>query len=169
MLPAGAASGACVQGLVACGVDTIDEVPATRWDIASQPALPESFASRARHGGFVKGAEYVDNAAFTISRAEAAAMDPQQRVLLECGYGALHDADVRRAALSSSLTGVFLGISAAEFAGLLAALPAGSSVYAATGTSLSVAAGRLSYVLGLHGPSISYDTACSAALVACQP
>ena len=49
---------------------------------------------------------------------------------------------------------------------MLRASPAGRSVYAATGSSHSVAVGRLSYVLGLHGPCVSFDTACSSALAA---
>ena len=38
--------------------------------------------------------------------------------------------------------------------------------YLATGTAHSIAAGRVSYALGLQGPSIAVDTACSASLVA---
>merc|ERR1711995_85714 len=132
----------------------------------AQPALPEPTASRMQHGGFMRGAELADNAAFGVSPAEAAAMDPCQRLLLERGYASLHDARLERTALGGSLTGVFLGFSGTEFAQVLAASPAGGSVYAATGSSASIAAGRLSYVLGLHGPCVSYDTACSAALAA---
>eukprot|EP00966_Prymnesium_polylepis_P020667 475639-Prymnesium_polylepis.1 len=53
-----------------------------------------------------------------------------------------------------------------DFAHLLTTSPAASSVYAATGSALSIASGRISYSLGLHGPCVSYDTACCAALVA---
>ena len=95
-------------------------------------------------------------------------MDPQQRLLLERGYAALHEAAFDRAALAGSLTGVFLGFAGSEFAQVLAASPAGGSVYAATGSASSIAAGRLSYALGLHGSCVSYDTACSAALAACH-
>ena len=93
-------------------------------------------------------------------------MDPQQRLLLERGYESLHSARLDRGSLAGSLTGFFLGIAGSDFTGLLSAIPAGSSVYAATGSSLSIACGRVSYVLGLHGPCASYDTACSAALTA---
>ena len=93
-------------------------------------------------------------------------MDPCQRLVLEFGYAALHDAALDRMALGGSLTGVFLGFSGTEFAQVLGASPAGGSVYAATGSSASIAAGRLSYTLGLHGPCVSYDTACSSALAA---
>ena len=122
------------------GRDAIVQVPAARWDVYAQLALPEPIASRVRHTGFVSGAELVDNAAFAVSAAEAAAMDPCQRLLLEHGYMALHDAALDRQALSSSLTGVFLGFAGFEFAQVLAGLPAGGSVYAATGVTASIAA-----------------------------
>eukprot|EP00964_Phaeocystis_antarctica_P004954 scaffold2700_cov72-Phaeocystis_antarctica.AAC.1 len=93
-------------------------------------------------------------------------MDPQQRLLLERGYEALHATGLRRAELMGSATGVFLGIAANDFVDVLKASPAGRSVYAATGSSHSIAAGRLSYVLGLQGPCVSFDTACSSALAA---
>ena len=95
-------------------------------------------------------------------------MDPQQRLLLEQGYSALHSGKHRRATLEGSITGVFLGILASDFSGVLAASPAGNSVYASTSAVASVASGRLSYTLGLNGSCVSYDTACSAALVACH-
>ena len=132
------------------------------------PVLVESIASCVRHGGFVQGAELADNKAFATSPAEAALMDPQQRLLLERGYMALHTSCRSRSNLRGSLTGVFVGISSTEFGLLIAASPAAGSVYEHTGSSLPVASGRLSFALGLHGPCVSFDTACSAALVACH-
>ena len=148
--------------------DAIGEVPTGRWDAATLPAGACDAMSklRRRHGGFLMDAELADPAAFNVSTAEAAAMDPQQRLLLERGYEALHAGELPRAALSGSLTGVFIGIASTDYAAVLAASPQGGSVYAATGSSLSIASGRISYVLGLHGPCASYDTACSAALLA---
>ena len=108
--------------LVACGRDAVVQVPAARWDVPH--ALPEPIASRVRHTGFVRGAELADNAAFAVSPAEAAAMDPCQRLLLERGYEAVHDGGLHRAALGGSLTGVFLGYAGSEFGQVLAASPA---------------------------------------------
>ena len=113
--------------------------------------MDATVASRCRYAGFVVGADGFDASRFCISPAEAAAMDPQQRLLLEYGYESLHSACLNRASLNGSLTGVFLGIAGSEFAYLLGAMPAGRSVYAATGSSCSIACGRVSYVLGLHG------------------
>ena len=170
LLPGGASSASTVRLVAACGADLIGEVPSARWDVNSPAlaSLSEPVASRVRYGGFVVGAELVDNAAFNLSPAETAAMDPCQRLVLEGGYVALHGSGLDRSALSGSLSGVYLGFAVTEFAQLLAATPAGGSVYAATGSSASITCGRLSYALGLHGPCASYDTACSAALTACH-
>jgi hypothetical protein len=153
----------------ACGGDTIVQVPTARWRVRAETSTPsEPVASRVRHGAFMRGAELADNAWFGISVAESSAMDPCQRLLLERGYAALHDAGHTSHSLSSSLTGVFLGCVGGEYARLLATAPAGGSAYAATCAATAIAAGRLSYALGLHGPCAAYDTSCSAALTACH-
>ena len=150
--------------MIAGASDMMEEVPATRWDVFA-PYYERALAAT-RHGGFVQGAELIDNEYFAFSSAEATAMDPQQRLVLERGYEVLHTTRADRESLNGSLTGVFLGIIMSDFSQLLAATPTGASVYAATGSSPAIACGRLSYILGLNGPSIAYDTACSASLVA---
>lgn len=94
-------------------------------------------------------------------------MDPQHRLVLERGYASLHASGSSKPSLMGSLVGVAVGIYATEFALLIAETPLGRSVYASTNT-LSVACGRVSFVLGLHGQCASFDTACSASLVACH-
>jgi 3-oxoacyl-(acyl-carrier-protein) synthase/acyl carrier protein len=166
LLP-GASSTQVGSCLLSSSTDTVCEVPATRWrSDGLLSLLAAAVQSAVRHGGFMPGCELFDNASFSIAPAEAAAMDPQQRLVLEHGYAALHTNRISRASLDGSLSGVFLGVGACEYGQILAASPAGSSVYAATGSSHSVACGRLSYVLGLNGPCAAYDTGCSAALVA---
>ena len=93
-------------------------------------------------------------------------MDPQQRLVLEHGYAALAAAGSRRAALLGSGTGVAVGIYATEYLQVIARSPLSRSVYASTGASLAIACGRVSFVLGMHGPCASFETACSASLVA---
>ena len=93
-------------------------------------------------------------------------MDPQQRQLLERGYTALHEAGMTKATLMGSVTAANVGQWQSEFGFVVARTPAASSVYAATGYHCSVTCGRISFSLGLQGPCASYDTACSAGLVA---
>ena len=108
-------------------VDAIAEVPVARWNVEGLVALLASHVtSRVRHGGFVPGAQLLDHELFGCSAVEAAAMDPQQRMLLERGYMALHGSGCDRSLLGGSLAGVFLGIVSAEFGQLLASSPRGS-------------------------------------------
>ena len=63
-------------------------------------------------------------------------------------------------------TGVYLGIANNDYGRALFGRTELIDAYVSTGNAYSVAAGRLSYFLGLHGPSIAVDTACSSSLVA---
>ena len=164
-LPLGITGLAALRQMSACGSDLLCEIPATRWDAAQAASAlrhaPAEVAGRVRHGGFLQDAEQFEHGAFGISVAEAAAMDPQQRQLLERGYTALHAAGSSRSSLLGSTIAVSVGQWASEFSSVLAGTAAGRSVYAATGYSCSVTCGRLSFALGLHGACASYDTACS--------
>ncbi|MCB9100063.1 MAG: amino acid adenylation domain-containing protein [Anaerolineales bacterium] len=152
------------------GVDAITEVPAERWDIAAyydpEPGLPGKMYTR--WGGFLTNVDQFDPQFFGISPREAISMDPQQRLLLEVSWEALEHAGHAPASLNGSRTGVFVGIGNYDYAQLQVKLadPARVSSYSGSGSSLSVAAGRLSYILGLQGPSMAVDTACSSSLVA---
>jgi NAD(P)-dependent dehydrogenase (short-subunit alcohol dehydrogenase family) len=168
-LPAGVASSELLRAMICCGRDLLSEIPTSRWDV-HQAALAlgdasVEVASRVRHGAFMQNTELFEHRFFSVSAAEASAMDPQQRQLLERGYAALHDAGMTKGALLGALVGVSVGQWASEFDKVLMGMPAGRSVYASTGSSCSVTCGRLSFVLGLHGPCASFDTACSASLV----
>jgi acyl-coenzyme A synthetase/AMP-(fatty) acid ligase/3-oxoacyl-(acyl-carrier-protein) synthase/NADPH:quinone reductase-like Zn-dependent oxidoreductase/acyl carrier protein len=166
VLPNGAAGMKRTWELIAGASNAITEVPALRWEMPGGK-LDASTLQRTRHGGFLNNAELFDNARFVISPVEAASMDPQQRLLLEYGYEALHASGLDRTAISqNSVIGVFVGIEANDYKDVLRASPAGTGVYAATGHSLAVASGRMSFALGLQGPCGTYATACSAALVA---
>ena len=112
--------------------------------------------------------EMFDARFFSVSPAEASAMDPQQRLLLERGYEALAESGLKKGDLDGNGTGVFIGIQALDFQEILRASPAGQGVFAATGCNLAVSSGRVSYCLGMQGPCASYDTACSAGLVAAE-
>ncbi|HVU25846.1 MAG TPA: SDR family NAD(P)-dependent oxidoreductase [Opitutus sp.] len=151
------------------GVDAITEVPRDRWDIAAfhdaDPAAPGKMITR--HGGFIAGADQFDAAFFGVSPREAEHMDPQHRLLLETSWEALERAGLAAEALAGTPTGVFVGISNQDYTQLLAARGLDAiDPYVGSGNAHSVAAGRLSYTLGLQGPSLAIDTACSSSLVA---
>jgi acyl transferase domain-containing protein/acyl carrier protein len=168
-MPGGADSPDRLWRLLEAGVDAITEVPATRWSNAAlcdaDPTAAGKIASRC--GGFVQGIDEMDAAFFGISPREAASLDPQQRILLETAWHALEDAGVNAEEIGSNRGGIFVGLATGDYAHMLAAGERERlDQYVGSGTSNSVAAGRLSYVLGWNGPSLCVDTACSSSLVA---
>lgn len=145
------------------GIDAVGPVPEGRWEDRD---LPEELPSQVSLGGFVDGIDQFDPVFFGISQLEADRMDPQQRMLLEVGWEALEDGDVRPSSLRGSATGVFLGISTPEYGRRQGAHPELIDAFFGTGNALSIAANRISYGLDLRGPSVAVDTACSSSLVA---
>ncbi|HEY3256832.1 MAG TPA: polyketide synthase, partial [Polyangiaceae bacterium] len=167
--PGGADSPTAFWHLLRSGADAIGEVPPNRWDIDAYydpvPATPGKMYTR--RGAFLNRVDAFDAEFFGISPREAVSMDPQQRLLLEVTCEALDDAGQTREGLAGSHTGVFIGILSDDYYHLqLQAGEAAIDAYTGTGNTASVAAGRLSYTLGLQGPSMSLDTACSSSLVA---
>ena len=169
-LPGGADDPDGLWALLRDGVDAISEVPADRWDIDEyydpDPTTPGKMSTR--HGGFLRDVDRFDARFFGISPREAAAMDPQQRLLLEVTWEALEHAGQAPAELMGSRTGVFVGIGTGDYAQLTLGRQGieGLGAYYASGIAHSIASGRISYTLGLQGPSVSLDTACSSSLVA---
>ena len=160
--PGGVASPQDLWRLVAEGSDAISGFPADRgWDLE---ALARDSATL--EGGFLDRAGWFDADFFGISPREALAMDPQQRQLLETAWEALERAGIDPAGLRDSRTGVFVGTNGQDYLSVLRQGTTDVRGHAATGTTASVLSGRLSYTLGLEGPSITVDTACSSALVA---
>ena len=151
------------------GKDGITEVPCDRWNIDTfydpDPDAPGKMASR--YGGFINQLQSFDAEFFGITPREAVSLDPQQRLLLEVSWEALEHAGIAPEQLAGSPTGVFIGICSNDYSQQLLNRDVGTiDASLATGNCNSVAAGRLSYALGLQGPSLAVDTACSSSLVA---
>jgi len=152
------------------GVDATSPLPADRWDVDGfyneDPEIPGHIASR--RGGFLSQIDGFDPLFFGITRREAQGMDPQQRLLLEVCWEALEHAGQPPDRLSRSATGVYVGLAASDYAYMqLQTLDRELlDSHFASGIAHSVASGRISYLLGLQGPSLTIDTACSSSLVA---
>lgn len=169
--PGGATSPAAYWALLSEGRDAIVETPADRWDADAlyDPDARAPGRLYTRHGGFLtEPIDQFDAAAFGVSPREAALLDPQQRLVLEVAWEALEDAGIPIDAIEGSNAGVFIGVMSQDYARLIATPDDLSQVdaYFAPGTCPSFNAGRLTYVLGAHGPSIAVDTACSSSGVA---
>ncbi|WP_175797739.1 non-ribosomal peptide synthetase/type I polyketide synthase [Burkholderia ambifaria] len=147
--------------------DAVAEVPGERWDIDRyydpDPSTPGKMATR--HGAFLERVDEFDAAFFGIAPREATYLDPQQRLLLEVAWEALENAHLPPERFRQSATGVYVGITCFDHAIQVSNAATPSSSYAGTGSALNMAAGRLSFVLGLTGPSMAIDTACSSSLV----
>ena len=168
--PGGAHTPDAFWQLLVSGQDAVRETPASRWDVSAyydpDPTAPGK--TYTKNGGFIDEVDLFDPEFFGISRREAISLDPQQRMLLEVAWEALEYASQAPDRLYGTGAGVFIGISGFEYAAHLVRSvdPTAIDPYFGTGTALSAAAGRLSFTLGLTGPSVAVDTACSSSLVA---
>ncbi len=152
------------------GGNAIGEIPRERWNVEDYFDRNADAPGKmyVRHGGFIESVDEFDAGFFGITPREAEELDPQQRLLLEVVWESLEQAGVAPTSLRGSEAGVFIGMSSDDHAtwshngnGL-----AELNAYRTLGTARSIAAGRIAYVLGLHGPVLQIDTACSSSLVA---
>lgn len=168
--PGGANDPDAYWRLLEKGVDTIGEIPSSRWPplryYDSDMTVPGKMYTR--YGGFIdREVDRFDSHFFGISPREARSMDPQQRLLLEVSWETLEYAGLDANELKGSRTGVFIGMCNNDYA--QAHIGSGDHTkideYSATGIALSTAAGRLSYYYDFRGPCMTIDTACSSSLV----
>ncbi|MEU4226851.1 SDR family NAD(P)-dependent oxidoreductase [Nonomuraea sp. NPDC026600] len=154
------------------GGSAVTEVPSSRWDIDDyyDPDPHAAGGMYTRYGSFLPDIAGWDAEFFGLSPREALRMDPQQRLLLELAWEGLEDAGAPPSRLSGSRTGVMVGYMDSLQYGRLQLERHGAEAladpYLGQGSSMSVAAGRIAYLLNLCGPTLAVDTACSSSLIA---
>ncbi|HVI95245.1 MAG TPA: type I polyketide synthase, partial [Anaeromyxobacter sp.] len=147
------------------GRDCVTEVPAARWDASRHFDAEKGRPGKTygRWGGFLDDVDAFDALFFGISPKEAELMDPQERLFCETAWETFEDAGYARAALAGRRVGVFVGAMWSQYQ-LWYRDEEGAAV--APRSSFASIANRVSYLLGLTGPSLAVDTMCSSSLTA---
>ncbi|OBG25059.1 type I polyketide synthase [Mycobacterium sp. 852002-51057_SCH5723018] len=149
------------------GEDFVKEIPAERWDVDyyydPEPGVPGR--SVCKWGSFLNSVGDFDPEFFGITEKEATAMDPQHRLLMETSWEAMEHAGLTKDTIADE-TGVFIGLNYGDYQFVHAATDAFDGPYGNPGTISCMASGRVAYALGLHGPAVTIDTACSSGLFA---
>ena len=150
------------------GDDLVTEVPADRWDwrdyYSETPGEPDK--THSKWGAFLPEIDKFDARFFGISPREAELMDPQQRLFLQTVYKTIEEAGYAPTDLGQGRTGLFVGVASHDYYDLQREARLPIEAYTTTGYFHSILANRISYLLGLKGPSVPIDAACSSSLVA---
>uniref|UniRef100_A0A671MUP1 Phthiocerol/phenolphthiocerol synthesis polyketide synthase type I PpsD-like n=1 Tax=Sinocyclocheilus anshuiensis TaxID=1608454 RepID=A0A671MUP1_9TELE len=150
------------------GRNCVEQIPDERFDTSEwfHPDESKPGKTQTTKAALIEGFNEFDHKFFGISEAEADYMDPQQKLLLQCAYRALEDAGIPLEKVSGTRTGVYIGLMNRDYETILNNCPSTITHYNGTGTAMSVAANRISFVFNLTGPSFAIDSACSSSLVA---
>lgn len=143
-----------------------DNLAACRDCVGPRPAGRAGDEAGVAEAGFLDAIDAFDAAFFGISADEAAMMDPLQRLALESGWHCMEDAGYRAAELKRLETGVFFATGKSDYEELLYRDDIEPGATFATGVATSVIPNRISFALGLTGPSLAIDSACSGSLAA---
>ncbi|KAL4861076.1 hypothetical protein BDV12DRAFT_204384 [Aspergillus spectabilis] len=153
---------------LARGQSAVCKVPASRFNIDSYHGdIGEPATVRAWGGYFInEDIRLFDNAFFGINNREAAAMDPQQRKLLEVVYECFESAGVTLDEVSGANVGCYVAAFMPDFLAMQTKDPEGMTRYSHLRIGTTILANRISHVFNLKGPSCVVDTACSSSFYA---
>jgi len=169
--PGGANTPEAFWQILRNSIDTLVEIPSERWDLETHyaPASDNTPGKMyVRSGNLLDTIDQFDPQFFQMSSREAASLDPQQRLLLEVSWEALEHAGIAPGSLKGSQTGVFTGIFWDDYSAqrLYVAEDEEINRYSMLSNLRGLSAGRIAHVLGLHGPVMPVDSACSSSLLA---
>ncbi|CAA0078674.1 Narbonolide/10-deoxymethynolide synthase PikA1, modules 1 and 2 [BD1-7 clade bacterium] len=173
-LPGGIETTEAFWKLLEDGGDIIDRIPMSRWDVSTfyDPDPEHAGSTCFTEGGFFDRVDLFDAGFFRINRREADTLDPQQRFVLESVWTAFEDAGIPPSSLNNRSVGVYLGAAYNGYEQLGVHDFSDPDLYTTTGSASCTLSGRVSFSLGLTGPSMTIDTGCSSSLVglhqACQ-
>lgn len=148
--------------------ETITEIPKERWD-ASQyydPQLGTAGKTHQRHASLLSDIHDFDPLFFNISPAEASEMSPSQKLMLELSWEAIEQSTIPFRRVQGKNVSVFVGNIWTDFEHFRKSRNARATLHSAVGMSSNVVANRVSFAMGLTGPSLVIDTGCSASLTA---
>ncbi|AFE09962.1 malonyl CoA-acyl carrier protein transacylase [Corallococcus coralloides DSM 2259] len=150
------------------GEDALGEVPGGRWRVEDffAPESPQRGRSYSPRGGFIADGDCYDAGLFGIQAQEAEQVDPQQGLSLEVAWQGLEHAGIAPDSLGGTETGVFWGVSTRDYDRRVANQWDMLDVRTSTGACGAIVANRISFSLGLCGPSVAVDAACASSLVA---
>jgi len=158
------------------GTDGVTQWPLTRWE--TEPYYMEgeqatqNGKSYTKHGGFMSQEQMTnfDNKFFGISDEDAVVMIPGQRLILETGYQILFKAGYNRRSLPQQPIGTWIGDVGPDWSSFqidwARFFPDAPGPTIAKAVAMTVTAALNAHTWDLTGPVSSYDTACSASLVA---
>ena len=166
----GAPSVAALWDNLAAGVESVRAFTESELRAAGVDDATLADPAYVRAGGWLEGADLFDAPFFHFTPREAETTDPQHRVFLECAWEALEDAGYAPRKFTGPV-GVYAGMAPSAYLleNLLpnrALLAGGAAFDVMVGNDKDYLATRVSYKLGLRGPSLSVQTACSTSLVA---
>lgn len=152
------------------GKNSVREIPASRWRWQDHYAdAPTPGKTVSKWAALLDGVDCFDAPFFGIPAAEADAMDPQIRLLLEQTWHAFEDAGLDPHALAGSRTGVFVGYQYAEYEQYLRRFDfqrlADGPLFSSSSPTYYLA-NRISFAFDLRGPSEAINVNCASSAVA---
>ncbi|KAJ5375590.1 Acyl transferase/acyl hydrolase/lysophospholipase [Penicillium concentricum] len=145
-----------------------NEPPASRWSLKGHyDASGKPHTVRTPGAMFVEDIDPADfdPGFFNISTADAIAIDPQQRQLLEVVYEAMENAGLSLESLNGAPYGCFVGSYAVDYQDMQMRDPEDRVDGMTIGVGRAILSNRISHFLNLSGASMTIDTACSGSLV----